>query len=97
MPNGGSYPLRRGLLAVAAVSGHRAVYLAKCCRGRVVDTFVSALEIIKPEYAPQYYEYAYGMAAPAVRRVLEESWLLRPGPSKAPSHANTSVVERTRA
>jgi hypothetical protein len=38
----------------------------------VVETFVAALESVKPEHAPQYYEYAYRMAAPAVRRILEE-------------------------
>lgn len=38
----------------------------------VVQTFMAALEFVKPEHAPQYYEYAYRMAAPAVRRILEE-------------------------
>jgi hypothetical protein len=39
----------------------------------VVETFVAALEFVKPDHAPQYYEYAYRMAAPAVRRILEET------------------------
>jgi hypothetical protein len=38
----------------------------------VVETFMAALELLKPEHAPQYYEYAYSMAAPAVRRILED-------------------------
>lgn len=38
----------------------------------VVEGFVDGLELMKPEHAPQYYEYAYSMAAPAVRRVLGE-------------------------
>lgn len=41
-------------------------------RRPVAEAFVGALDLMKPEYAPQYYEYAYGMAAPAVRRILEE-------------------------
>lgn len=39
---------------------------------QVAEAFVGALEILKPEHAPQYYEYAYSMAAPAVQRILEE-------------------------
>jgi hypothetical protein len=39
---------------------------------RVVEAFKDALLIMKPEYAPQYNEYAFNMAAPAVRRILEE-------------------------
>jgi hypothetical protein len=39
----------------------------------VVEAFVAALEFVKPDHAPQYYEYAYRMAAPAVRRILEET------------------------
>ena len=38
----------------------------------VVEAFVDALESVKHGYAPKYYEYAYSMAAPAVRRILEE-------------------------
>ena len=38
----------------------------------VVEAFVAVLEFVKPEHAPQYYEYAYRMAAPAVRRILGE-------------------------
>ena len=38
----------------------------------VTEAFVTALASLKPDYAPQYYEYAYGMAAPAVRHILEE-------------------------
>jgi hypothetical protein len=39
---------------------------------RVAEAFVRAMETLKNEHAPQYYEYAYSMAAPAVRRILEE-------------------------
>lgn len=38
----------------------------------VVETFVEALTLAPPDHAPQYYEYAYSMAAPAVRCILEE-------------------------
>jgi hypothetical protein len=38
----------------------------------VAEAFVTALASLKPDHAPQYYEYAYGMASPAVRRILEE-------------------------
>ena len=38
----------------------------------VAEAFVAALESLKPDHAPQYYEYAYSMAAPAVRLILEE-------------------------
>lgn len=38
----------------------------------VVEAFMAGLELVKPEHAPQYYEYAYGMAASAARRILEE-------------------------
>ncbi|MCO6011065.1 hypothetical protein NE236_39530 [Actinoallomurus purpureus] len=38
----------------------------------VLKAFVNALEVIEPDNAPQYLEYAYNMAAAAVRRILEE-------------------------
>jgi hypothetical protein len=38
----------------------------------VVEAFVGGLELMKPDHAPQYYEYAYSIAAPAVRRILGE-------------------------
>ena len=41
-------------------------------RRPVVEGFVGGLALMKTEHAPQYYEYAYRMAAPAVRRVLGE-------------------------
>jgi hypothetical protein len=41
-------------------------------RRAVVEGFVGGLAHMKTEHAPQYYEYAYSMAAPAVRRVLGE-------------------------
>ena len=41
-------------------------------RRRVAEAFIESLAFAKPEHAPQYYEYAYGMAAVAVRRILEE-------------------------
>lgn len=39
---------------------------------QVLETFVAALEFMKDDHAPQYYEHACSMAAPAVRRILEE-------------------------
>ena len=39
---------------------------------RVIEAFATALESLKPDHAPKYCEYAYGMAAAAVRRILEE-------------------------
>jgi hypothetical protein len=41
-------------------------------RRAVVEGFVGGLGRMKLEHAPQYYEYAYSMAAPAVRRILGE-------------------------
>lgn len=41
-------------------------------RRPVVEGFVRGLERMKTEHAPQYYEYAYSMAAPAVQRILGE-------------------------
>ncbi|GAB2865355.1 hypothetical protein GCM10027176_78920 [Actinoallomurus bryophytorum] len=41
-------------------------------RRPVIEGFVGGLGLMKPEHAPQYYEYAYNMAAPAVRCVLGE-------------------------
>ncbi|GAB3984046.1 hypothetical protein GCM10029978_092530 [Actinoallomurus acanthiterrae] len=38
----------------------------------VLKAFVDALELVEPRYGPQYLEYAYNMAAEAVRRILEE-------------------------
>jgi hypothetical protein len=38
----------------------------------VAEAFVAAMPIMKPDYASQYYEYAFKMAAPAVRRILGE-------------------------
>lgn len=38
----------------------------------VLKAFVDALELVEPGYGPQYLEYAYNMAAEAVRRILEE-------------------------
>ncbi|WP_345361510.1 hypothetical protein [Actinoallomurus liliacearum] len=38
----------------------------------VVKAFVDGLAAVEPGYGTQYYEYAHGMAAPAVRRMLEE-------------------------
>jgi hypothetical protein len=39
---------------------------------QVVKAFRAALDLVKDDYASQYYEHAYSMAAPAVRRILEE-------------------------
>jgi hypothetical protein len=52
-------------LAVLAVMMHG-------YRRPVAEAFVAALDQLKPDYAPQYLEYAYSMAAPAVRLILEE-------------------------
>jgi hypothetical protein len=41
-------------------------------REPVLKAFVDALELVEPGDAPQYLEYAYNMAAHAVRRLLEE-------------------------
>jgi hypothetical protein len=41
-------------------------------RRPVAEAFVGGLSLLKPEHAPQYYEHAYSMAAPAVRHILEE-------------------------
>ena len=39
---------------------------------RVVEAFMAGLDLIKSDDAPQYYEYAYSMAASAARRLMEE-------------------------
>lgn len=39
---------------------------------KVVEAFAMALEELCDEHAPKYYEYAYSMAAPEIRRLLEE-------------------------
>jgi hypothetical protein len=46
--------------------------MAHGLRRSVVEGFVGGLDRMKTEHAPQYYEYAYSMAAPAVRCVLGE-------------------------
>ncbi|MFF0311243.1 hypothetical protein ACFYSC_27755, partial [Streptosporangium sp. NPDC004379] len=38
----------------------------------VVEAFATGLAELPAEHAPQYYEYAYDMSAPEVRRLLEE-------------------------
>ena len=39
---------------------------------KVVEAFAMALAELRDEHAPKYYEYAYSMAAPEIRRLLEE-------------------------
>ncbi|WP_344981826.1 hypothetical protein, partial [Streptosporangium fragile] len=39
---------------------------------KVVEAFAAALAELPDEHAPKYYEYAYSMSAPEVRRLLEE-------------------------
>jgi hypothetical protein len=39
---------------------------------KVVEAFTAALAELPDEHAPKYYEYAYSMSAPEVRRLLEE-------------------------
>ncbi|GIH78905.1 hypothetical protein [Planobispora longispora] len=39
---------------------------------KVVEAFAAALADLPDDHAPKYYEYAYGMSAPDVRRLLEE-------------------------
>lgn len=39
---------------------------------KVVEAFTTALTELPDEHAPKYYEYAYSMSAPEVRRLLEE-------------------------
>ncbi|MGI5273267.1 hypothetical protein ACQEUU_29245 [Nonomuraea sp. CA-218870] len=49
--------------------------LAVMAHGRirkVIEAFAMALAELHDEHAPKYYEYAYSMAAPDIRRLLEE-------------------------
>jgi hypothetical protein len=39
---------------------------------QVLETFMAALELMKDDHSPKYYEHACSMAAPAARRILEE-------------------------
>jgi hypothetical protein len=39
---------------------------------KVVEAFAAALADLPADHAPDYYEYAYSMSAPEVRRLLEE-------------------------
>ncbi|MFC4063281.1 hypothetical protein ACFOWE_33790, partial [Planomonospora corallina] len=39
---------------------------------KVVEAFTAALAELPGEHAPQYYEHAYSMSAPEIRRLLEE-------------------------
>ncbi|GAA3157734.1 hypothetical protein GCM10010486_24750 [Nonomuraea roseoviolacea subsp. carminata] len=39
---------------------------------KVVEAFATALTELRDPYAPKYYEYAYSMSSPDVRRLLEE-------------------------
>ncbi|GGS96027.1 hypothetical protein GCM10010156_62800 [Planobispora rosea] len=39
---------------------------------KVVEAFAAALADLPDDHAPKYYEYAYSMSAPDVRRLLEE-------------------------
>ncbi|WP_228010400.1 RpnC/YadD family protein [Nonomuraea phyllanthi] len=39
---------------------------------KVVETFTTALADTDNDHAPKYYEYAYSMAAPEIRRLMEE-------------------------
>ncbi|MGP3957017.1 hypothetical protein ACTWPT_13530 [Nonomuraea sp. 3N208] len=39
---------------------------------KVVEAFATALNDMRDEHAPKYYEYAYSMAGPDIRRLLEE-------------------------
>ncbi|WP_327589066.1 hypothetical protein OHA25_20155 [Nonomuraea sp. NBC_00507] len=39
---------------------------------KVVEAFTMAVADTRDEHAPKYYEYAYSMAAPEIRRLLEE-------------------------
>ncbi|MGI5273270.1 hypothetical protein ACQEUU_29260 [Nonomuraea sp. CA-218870] len=39
---------------------------------KVIEAFAMALAELRDEHAPKYYEYAYSMAAPDIRRLLEE-------------------------
>ncbi|TDD04841.1 hypothetical protein E1292_18265 [Nonomuraea deserti] len=39
---------------------------------KVVEAFAIALADTRDEHAPKYYEYAYSMAAPEIRRLMEE-------------------------
>ncbi|MBD2891284.1 hypothetical protein amrb99_01870 [Actinomadura sp. RB99] len=39
---------------------------------KVAEAFVDGLHLMPSDHAPQYYEHAYSMAPPPVRRTLEE-------------------------
>lgn len=39
---------------------------------KVIEAFTTGVERLGPEHAPHYYEHAYALAGPAVRRILEE-------------------------
>ncbi|MFI7135065.1 hypothetical protein ACIBQ1_56050 [Nonomuraea sp. NPDC050153] len=39
---------------------------------KVIEAFAAALAETGDEHAPKYYEYAYSMAAPEIRRLMEE-------------------------
>lgn len=39
---------------------------------KVIEAFTAALTYMTDEHAPEYYEYAYSMSAPDIRRLMEE-------------------------
>ncbi|MEU4234629.1 hypothetical protein AB0F17_61020 [Nonomuraea sp. NPDC026600] len=39
---------------------------------KVLEAFTAALTYMTDEHAPEYYEYAYSMSAPDIRRLMEE-------------------------
>ncbi|MFC4532875.1 hypothetical protein [Sphaerisporangium dianthi] len=39
---------------------------------KIAEAFIAAIKDLPSDHAPKYYEYAYSMAAPEVRRLLEE-------------------------
>ncbi|MFE3449502.1 hypothetical protein ACFXJ8_11260 [Nonomuraea sp. NPDC059194] len=60
-----SYAIERPELAAVSVMVHGE-------RRDVIEVFLTSLEKVDPEHAPQYYEYAYRLASPATKRLLEE-------------------------
>ncbi|MBF8185057.1 hypothetical protein ITP53_04750 [Nonomuraea sp. K274] len=39
---------------------------------KVIEAFITALTDVTDEHAPDYYEYAYSMSVPEIRRLMEE-------------------------
>ena len=66
---------------------------------KVIEAFTAALTYMTDEHAPEYYEYAYSMSEPDIRRLMEEIMKSASpnGRSTAPSPANTTAAEKQTA